>query len=197
MDNWHKILGGIALAALIYIIFMQGCNSHKCPDPEIVEVIKRDSITHVDTNYFDTTIVKYLTVRVPVPYYDTIHESIYTVEDFDDFTEYAQIYEDTVSDDTIYINYRIKVWGFIDTIDIGYKVFTPYSIVKTTTIETEVVKKKAFNGIYFGMDIGVGKDGLKHVAPMIEVSTAKTNYNMGFDFNDKAVIVGARFKIGK
>ena len=197
MDNWHKILGSIALGALIYIVFLQGCGSHKCPESEIVEIIKRDSITHIDTNYFDTTIVKYLTVRVPIPYYDTIYESIYKVEDFDDFTEYAQIYEDTVSDDTISINYRIKVWGFIDKMEIGYKVFTPFSIVKTTTIETEVVKKKRFNGIYFGMDVGIGKDGLTHVAPMLELSTAKINYNGGFDFNDKSVMFGARFKIGK
>lgn len=193
MDSWHKILGSIALGALIYIVFLQGCGSHKCPESEIVEIIKRDSITHIDTNYFDTTIVKYLTVRVPMPYYDTI----YKVEDFDDFTEYAQVYEDTVSDDTISINYRIKVWGFIDTMQIGYKVFTPFSIVKTTTIETEVVKKKRFNGIYAGMDVDVGRNGFKRPTPVIEVSTNKINYNLGYNVNDKELRAGIRIKIGK
>lgn len=197
MDNLNKILGGLLIAALIYIIFLKGCSNHSCPEPEIVEVIKRDSITHIDTIRFDTTVVKYLTVRVPMPYYDTIHESIYKVEDFDDFTEYAQIYEDIVSDDTVSINYKIKVWGFIDTMEIGYRVFAPYSIVKTTTIQTEVVKKKAFNGIYGGMDVDVGKDGFKRPTPVIEVSTDKINYNLGYNVVDKELRAGIRFRIGK
>lgn len=199
MGNLNKILGGLLIAALIYIIFLNGCGNHKCPKSEIVEVIKRDSITHIDTIRFDTTVVKYLTAPVPVPYYDTISKfASPRVDDFDDLlNERPMVYQDTVSDDTVSINYRIKVWGFIDKIDIGYKVFTPYSIVKTTTIETEVVKKKAFNGFYLGMDLGIIKDSLSHLTPTLEASFRRFNCNVGFDLMDKDIIVGARFKIGK
>ena len=199
MDNWHKILGSIALGALIYIVFMQGCNGHKCPKSEIIQIdtvrndITIDTIRIVNTD----TVYKYISVRVPVPYHDTIYIKD-NYDNFDDLTvERPWIYSDTISDDTMSINYWIRSWGYIDSISVGYRPLAQYYIEKKSVLELEVTKKKAFNGIYLGMDIGVAKDGLTHVAPMIEVSTAKINYNAGFDFNDKSVIVGARFKLGK
>ncbi|MCH7517969.1 MAG: hypothetical protein IH964_02930 [Candidatus Dadabacteria bacterium] len=51
MDNLNKILGGLLIAALIYIIFLKGCgDKHSCPDP--VTVIRIDSVTVVDTVKF-------------------------------------------------------------------------------------------------------------------------------------------------
>ena len=203
MDNWHKILGSIALSALIYIVFMQGCGSRSNKGAEI---IYRDTIINevfIDTIWLPTedTIYKYITVRIPKPYFDTItvYNTVlsYTIEDFEDFIARPQIYTDSVSDDTVSIAYKAVVWGYLEDMDLGYKVDQRYTIVETRTLETEVTKKKRFQGIYFGMDVGAGKDGLTHVAPMLELSTAKTNYNAGIEFNDKAVIVGARFKIGK
>lgn len=197
MDNWHKILGGIALSALIYIVFMQGCQ-RQGGNSVIIEVDTVLNETVIDTNWFDTTRYKYITVNIPKYYYDTVSISVDNFDNQDDFyVEYASIYEDTIKNDTISLYYRAKVWGFMEELKLGYKIFTPYSIEKTTTIQTEIVKKKAFQGFYLGMDIGIGKDGLTHVAPMLEVSTAKTNYNAGFDLNDKSVIIGARFKLGK
>jgi len=200
MDNASKILGGALILALIYIIFLKGCgDKHSCPKSEIVLVdtvrneITIDTIRIVNTD----TIYKYISIKVPVPYRDTVYLKD-NYDNFDDFTvERPWIYEDTISDDTMSINYWVRSWGYIDSISVGYRPLAQYYIEKKSVLELEVTKRKAFNGFYFGMDVGIGKDGLSHVAPMLEVSTAKINYNGGFDFNDKAVIVGARFKIGK
>ena len=207
MDNLNKILGSLLVVALLYIVFLQGCGGKREVKTEVVTITVVDSVTVVDTNYFDTTSFKYVTVNISMPYYDTVRIAIPSgnyFEDFDDresdcdfILKYPAIYEDTIKNDTISIYYRATVRGYLDELKIGYKIFTPYYIEKITTIETEVVKRKAFNGFYLGMDMGIGKDGLTHVAPMLEVSTAKINYNAGFDFNDKSVIVGLRFKLGK
>lgn len=200
MDSRVKILGGTLILALIYIIFLKGCgDKHTCLKTEIIEVdtvrneITIDTIVIVNTD----TVYKYISVKVPVPYLDTIYVSK-AVDNFDDFiVEQPWIYEDTIRDDTMSINYWIRSWGYIDSISVGYRPLARYYIEEKSVLELEVTKRKRFQGFYFGMDIGVGKDGLRHVAPMLELSTAKTNYNAGFDFNDKAVIIGARFKIGK
>ena len=206
MNNLNKILGGLLVVALVYIVFLQGCRGKREIKTETVTIIRIDSVTvtTIDTIRFDTTDFKYITVKIPQYYYDTIRASYY-LEDFDEsdcdfILKYASIYEDTIKNDTISIFYRARVRGYLDELTMGYKIFTHFYIEKTTLIETEVIKelkKKAFQGFYVGMDLGIGKDGLTHVAPMLEVSTAKVNYNAGFDLNDKAVIVGARFKLGK
>lgn len=195
--NLNKVLGGALILALIYIIFMQGCG-RQGGNSVIIEIDTVLNETVIDTNWFDTTRYKYITVNIPKYYYDTVSISVDNFDNQDDFyVEYASIYEDTIKNDTISLYYRAKVWGFMEELKLGYKIFTPYSIVKSTTIQTEIVKKKRFQGFYLGMDIGIGKDGLTHVAPMLEISTAKINYNAGFDLNDKSVIIGARFKLGK
>ena len=204
MNNLNKILGGLLVVALVYIVFLQGCGGKREVKTQVVTIIRVDSSTYIDTVSFDTTSFKYITVRIPQYYYDTIRVLDY-LEDFDEsdcdfILNYASIYEDTIKNDTISIYYRAKVRGYLDELTLGYKIFTPYYIQKTTLIETEVtkeLKKKAFQGFYVGMDVGIGKDGLTHVAPMLEVSTTKVNYNAGFDLNDKSVIVGARFKLGR
>ena len=205
MDNLNKILGGLLVVALVYIVFLQGCGGKREVKTEVVTIIRVDSSTYIDTVKFKVKEFEYVKVRIPMPYYDTIRVSPDNLEDFDEsdcdfILNYASIYEDTIKNDTISIYYRAKVRGYLDELTLGYKIFTPYYIQKTTLIETEVtkeLKKKAFQGFYFGMDMGIGKDGLTHVAPMLELSTAKVNYNAGFDLNDKSVIVGARFKLGK
>lgn len=207
MDNLNKVLGSLLVVALVYIVFLQGCGGKREIKTEVITIKRVDSSTYVDTVKFPVKEFEYVKVRIPIPYYDTIRIVMPSGNYFEDFDEresdcdfmlkYASIYEDTIKNDTISLYYRAKVRGYLDELKIGYKIFTPYYIKSITTIETEIVKRKAFNGIYLGMDVGIGKDGLTHLAPMLEVSTAKINYNGGFDFNDKSVMVGLRFKLGK
>ncbi len=203
MNTRSTILGVSLVLALAYIIFLQGCNKHKCADPEIVEIIKRDSTTHVDTLYYDSTRYKYITVNVPTPYYDTIPVPMpvnfndISETNFDYLMKFPAIYEDTISNDTISIFYRAKVRGYLDNLTLGYKVFTPYVIKETTTIQTEVTKKKAFNGFYVGMDVGFIKDSLSHVAPTVEASFNRFNISVGYDLMDKDIVAGVKVKLGK
>ena len=200
MDNLSKILGGLLIIALIYIVFMQGCNKHKFTNPEIIEIdtvrneITVDTIRVINTD----TVYKYISIKVPVPYRDTGYVPKETIDNFDDFTiKQPWIYEDTIRDDTMSINYWIRSWGYIDSISVGYRPLAQYYIEEKSVLELEVTKKKRFNGFYMGLDVGIGKDGLTHTAPMMELSTAKVNYNAGFDLMDKSVIFGVRVGINK
>ena len=120
MDSRVKILGGTLILALIYIIFLKGCgDKHSCPDPEVVTIINVDSSTYVDTIRFDTTDFKYITVRIPQYYYDTIRVSPDNLEDFDEsdcdfILNYASIYEDTIKNDTISIYYPSTIQEYLD-----------------------------------------------------------------------------------
>ena len=196
MTNLSKILGGLLIIALICIVLMQGCGNGNG------EIVYRDTVlyeTTTDTILVPTTdtVYKTITIRIPVPYLDSTHRDTtpYVLDDFDEFTEKPQIYEDSVSDDTISITFKATVWGFMDKLELGYRVKQYYAIVKTTTIETEITKSKRFNGFYLGMDVDVGKNGLARPTPMIEASTDKINYELGYNVVDKEVRAGIRFRI--
>ena len=207
MNNTSKILGGLLLIALIYIVFLQGCGGKRKVETEIVTITRIDSVTVVDTVKFKVKEFEYVTVNIPVPYYDTVRIAIPSGNyfDFDEsdcefILKYASIYEDTIKNDTISLYYRAKVRGYLDELTLGYKIFTPFYIEKTTIIETEITKeakKKSFNGLYLGMDVGIIKDSLSHLTPTLEASFRRFNYSIGFDLMDKDIIVGARFKLGK
>ena len=199
MDNGHKILGGLLTIAIIIILLMRSCGDKGQSFTEVITVI--DSVTVIDTVRFDTTAFKYITVKIPMPYYDTIRIPTPAGNYFDEFDDddvkYLAIYEDTIKNDTISIYYRAKVRGSLEELTLGYKIFTPYYIEKTTTIQTEVTRQKRFQGFYIGMDIDIGNDGFKRPTPVIELSTYKINYNLGYNVNDKEFRAGLRFKIGK
>lgn len=198
MDTGHKILGGLLIIALIYIVLMDGCGNGNG------EIVYRDTVlyeTTTDTILVPTTdtVYKTITIRIPVPYLDSTHRDTtpYVLDDFDEFTEKPQIYEDSVSDDTISITFKATVWGFMDKLELGYRVKQYYAIVKTTTIETEITKSKRFNGIYVGMDVNISDSAVTRPTPIIELSMRKVNYNIGYDFKDKAIRAGFRVKLGK
>jgi len=199
----NKVLVALLGAALIYIIILQGCGgSGGEPCPEIVAIDTTRNETRVDTIYIpvkDST-YKYITVRVPVPYYDTTHvfDTIrtHTIEDFDDLiSERPMIYEDSVSDDTVSIHYRIRTWGFMDKIEIGYRVHNPYYIREQSIIETTLTKAKKLKGLFAGLDAGMNKQGLVHLEPSVELVTYKNTYNIGYDMVDGAFTAGVRFRI--
>ena len=203
MDNLSKILGGLLVVALVYIVFLQGCGGKRQSFTGVITVI--DSVTVVDTVRFDTTTFKYVTVKIPMPYYDTVRVSIPSGNYFDDFDEresdcdfmleYPSVYEDTIRNDTISIHYRATVRGYLDELKIGYKIFTPYYIESITTIEKETIKIKRFNGLYGGFDVGISKTGLVHFSPTLEASGQRFSINIGYDVYDKAFIGGIKTRI--
>lgn len=190
----NKILGGALILALVYIIFLQGCGN-RSSDSIVVEVDTVLNETVIDTNWFDTTRYKYITVNIPKYYYDTVNISVDNFDNNEFEVEYASIYEDTIKNDTISLYYRAKVWGFMEELKLGYKIFTPYSIEKITTTKIEVTKKKRFNGIYGGFDVGVSKLGIVHFSPTIEASGQRFSVNIGYDVYDKAFIGGVKTRI--
>lgn len=197
----NKILAVLLGAALIYIIILQGCGSGSNGSGE---VIYRDTVKYeafIDTIWLPTedTIYKYITVKVPKPYFDTTYvvDTIqkYTIEDFEDFIARPQIYEDTISDDTVSIYYKAVVWGYMEDIKLGYKPEQQYTIVETRTLETNTTKVKQPLGLYIGLDAAANAGGLTHLAPMVELATAKMTYNAGYDLNDQSFVIGARARI--
>lgn len=206
MTSTNKILGGLLIVALIYIALMQGCGGGWGNGSVIV---KSDTV-RIETIRVDTIrvpveklVTKTIFVKVPVPYIDTTSDLAIrelTIDDFDDLVhERPMIYQDTVSDDTIAIHYRIRTWGFVDKIELGYTIKNQYYIKERQVIETQITNTTArrFNGFYLGMDVGIIKDSLSHVTPVLEASFRRFNYNIGFDLMDKDIIVGAKFKLGK
>ena len=198
MDSKVKILGGTLILALIYIIFLKGCgDKHSCPTYEIIEVdtirneITIDTIVIVNTD----TVYKYISIKVPVPYRDTIYVPK-VIDSFDDFiTEQPWIYEDTIRDDTMSINYWIRSWGYIDSISVGYRPLARYYIEEKSVLELQVTKRKRFNGMYGGFDVGVSKSGIVHFSPTLEASGQRFSVNIGYDVYDKAFIGGIKTRI--
>jgi len=201
MDNTSKILGGLLIVALIYIVFLEGCGGSGGSG-----VIITSDTVYIETNTTDTIIVpvakivlKYIETKIPVPYLDTTSELAIS-DSFDDFvSERPMIYQDTISDDSIMIHYKIRTWGFIDKIDIGYSVLNRYYIKERSVLEKIVTKEKIrrFQGIYVGLDVNISDTALTHPTPILELSMRKVNYNIGYDFKDKAIRAGIRVKLGK
>ena len=202
MDKWHKILG-ISLLIAIAIIFLKNCGSD-CPELIIdkKEIVSRTE--HIDSQIVEIEVKKYKYIDVEVPVYryydifDTTHILTFMDEGFDDLGLRALIYEDSVTDDTVSLHYKIKVYGPLEQISLGYKVHKGYLITKTEIIETEVTKKiKHRLGFYVGLDVGGNLNEFNHFTPVIELSTWKWNYNVGYNLMNKSVIIGARIRIGK
>jgi len=200
MSNLSKVLGGLLIGALIYIIFLTGCgggSSNEVIKTVYVETTKTDTIeVRIPVKEIE---LKYIKVKIPVPYLDTTASTPDkpTIEDFDDFIrERPMVYQDTISDDSVLIHYRIRTWGFIDKMDIGYSVRSRYYIKEKTIVEKIVTKKKRFQGFYLGLDVNISDSALTHPTPIIELSTRRINYNIGYDFKDKTIRAGIRLRIG-
>ena len=190
-------------AVIGFLISWNGCGNRSGNNEVIVGIDTVLNETYVDTNWYDTTVYKYLTVRVPVPYmdtthvYDTIEVETFTSEDFDQMMRFPAIYEDSVTDDTISIKYKATVRGYMDKLEIGYKIYKPYSIVQTNVIQTEVTKAKKFNGFYLGLNAGTRLDsvGLSSFTPMLEASWRNLNVEAGYDFMNGSIEIGVKRRI--
>ena len=129
MTTLSKILATFLFAALVYIVVMQGCNggSGDIITSDTVTVYIKTTDTIIERIDVEKIVLKYIRVNVPVPYLDTTSKPT-ELEEFDDFfKERPMVYQDTISDDTVLIHYRIRSWGFIDKIDIGYALKNNYS----------------------------------------------------------------------
>lgn len=203
-DTGHKVLGAISVALLIYVIFLQGCGkssfNNGAESTVSIDTVKYETV--YDTTWYDTTTFKYVIVETPkIRYvtkyiYDTIPLPVYSQEDFDQMMKYPAIYEDTqIKDDTVHLTYKATVRGYLDKIQLGYKIVKPLLIAKTTTIETEIIKIKRPWSIYAGLDAAANSDGLTHLAPMIELVMPKIALSGGYDLNDQAFVIGAKARI--
>lgn len=194
MDRWHKILIGGFILALIYIIYLQGCG--KKPSKIDRFVIKDTTVISIvyDTNWYDTTVFKYIYKPIPKPYFDTTYspdileliergrKAFAENEDFDqDFIlKYPAIYEGVISDDTVKITYRAEVRGYLDNMKIGYKVLQPYSLTRTEIINIKVLKKeKSFKGLYIGADFESDIDSLMYFEPELSIIFGKWEFSGG------------------
>ncbi len=124
----------------------------------------------------------------------------FEIEDFDDLVkERPMVYQDTVSDDTVAIYYRIRSWGFIDKIDLSYAVKNRYYIKEKEVIKIEVTntKEKKFNGFYFGLNAGTRLDtvGIHSFTPMLEASFRNINIEAGYDLVDGSIEFGIKKRI--
>ena len=209
----NKLSKGLSIALLIAIvvIFLQRCGSD-CPELIIDEKVVVSHTTERDSQIVEIEVLKYKYIDVEVPKYryynifDTTYiltfmdedSPVFFDDDFDDLISESRIYEDSITDDTVSIHYKIKIYGPLEGISLGYKVHKGYLITKTEIIETEVTKKiKHKLGIYAGLDVGGNLGELNHFTPMIELSTWKWNYNAGYNLMNNSIIFGARIRIGK
>ena len=199
MDNLSKILGGLLIASLIYIILISGCGSTGGGEVVSIDTVKNE--VYIDTIWLPTedTVYTYIDVKIPKSYFDTttIYDTVkqYMIENFDDFVDRSQIYQDTITNDTVSIHYKATVWGVLEDLDIGYKVDQQYTIVKTKTLHTEVTKIRRPISFYMGLDAGANASGPTYFAPIAELVTPKMSYNAGFDIINKSIVVGVRAHI--
>ena len=198
IDSRHRILGGLLAVAIIVIVLMRGCG----PVNDTTEtVIRIDTVLHetvYDTTWYDTTIFKYITVRVPVPYYDTtiVYESMYTQNDFDQMMKHPSIYEDSIiKDDTIHLKYRATVRGYLDKMELGYKIVKPFLVESNTVTDIEITKVKRPISFYIGLNAGANASGPTQFSPMAELATRKMSYSLGYDILSSSVVVGIKAHI--
>ena len=198
-DRWHKILAVGFVIALIYIIYLQGCSKKPCPKTNDFE-IKDTTIVNIvnDTIWYDTTVFNYITTNVSKYYYDTV---LIEKENFGNFDQdflfkYPKIYEGIISDDTVRIHHTVKVRGFMDDIEIGYKILQPYSLIQTDIIKVEVqkIENKPFRALYIGADFESDIDSLMYFEPELTLILGKWSFSGGISLpsNPKRWKLGAK-----
>ena len=202
MDNGKIILYVLIGAVIGFLISWKGCGNRFIDNPQET-VTHIDTVTYEtvrDTTWYDTTRFKEIIVRVPVPYYDTtiVYESVYTQNDFDQLMRHPSIYEDSmIHDDTVHLKYRATVRGYLDKMELGYKIVSPFLIESNTILETEVTKVKRFNGFYLGLNAGSRLDsvGVASLTPMIELSWRNLSVEAGYDIVDGSIEIGVKRRI--
>lgn len=183
--------------AVIYIVLLQQCGGEKCP---AVEISGKDTLvfeTVYDTTWHDTTRYHDFPVPKAVAYYDTVWTELVDSSGLVTLTpRLLTIYEDSITDDTIAIRYRLSLFGEIDKVTLGYKVLSPYYIKESTTLETEVTKiiRPRSTHLFIGADFG-GTINVIHIVPEITFQRKKAGYSLGYDVIDKSIMIGLKQKV--
>lgn len=209
-DKGHKVLGGLLGIAIIVAILLGYC---KRPSGEICLEIKDTTIVTIvyDTNFFDTMRVHWTSKSVPVPYFDTMYppeimeliergrNAFVRNEDFDqDFIlKYPALYIDTIKFDTVEIYYNAKVRGYLDAINLGYRLRKPFSITQTDVYSINVIEtaKNRHTALYLGLDVGGNKDKFGYFKPEATLTTKNASYSVGYNIPDKSITAGAKIKL--
>lgn len=209
-DNGHKILGGLLGIAIAIAILLGYC---KKPSGEICLEIKDSTIvtTVNDTNWKDTLRTRWKTVPVPVPYFDTMYppeimeliergrNAFARGEDFDQnfILKYPALYIDTIYFDTIVIYYNAKVRGYLDAMEVGYRLRKPFSVTQTDVYRVNMQEsaKKRPVALFGGLDIGGNKDSFSYFKPELTLMLKNTSYSIGYNIPDKSITAGAKIKL--
>lgn len=215
-----KIILSISLAVcliLIGILLKNGCKDPPKPCPEIVSS-DTTSKTDVKETWPDTNKIHWIdsirwndsTRFHSVPYFDTayspeilelirrgrqaIAEGNHNKEDFDMLMEYPATYDGEISDSMVKINYSVDVRGFMDNINIGYRIMKPFSVTRTQhqTITNTIKPHKRLKSLYFGSDIESDLDSLIYFEPELSLVTQKWIFSGGVSLPSKP----KRWKIG-
>ena len=169
---WHKAFGVIAL--IVAVVIMTGVK--QCKEPEAV--VEVEHVREFDTIYINRP-AEVETVYIPVP------GDVDTVEVVSDYyTE--RIYRDTVTvnnyvsvvvHDTVYNNKLQSVkYDFLTDFD----TFSPIPIQANSK----------HNAIVLGFDAG-----FEHIALKAGYEWGKMGVEGGYDFVNKAPVVGLKFKV--
>jgi len=181
----------------LYIIFLKACDK-KCPETEVDVSSKTTTNTFYDTIWQDSTRFHDIPIRVPVPYYQdtTFVEVIDSNKPIFDDVKMISIYEDSITDDTVSIQYKLTVLGEVKDIKIGYKLLSPLYLKETTIEKTEIIKSAnpRLNSLFIGVDIG-GNLKTTHIIPEIELHRKKSGFSLGYNLIDKSVMIGLKHKI--
>ena len=140
-------------------------------------------ITHVDTIQFDTTIITY--IEVPIPVYDTIRDlNKYTIKHKDSLIDLSvDLAIDGVLVDKPLFKYTPKFPKYINITDTIFK-----TINNTTTITNTINKRSIYAGAVFGID---NNKNLTQVSPTISFKDKKSNlFSFGYDVLSNEYRVG-------
>ena len=198
----RKILFLLIGAVIGFLISWKGCGDRVSNGgPETV--ISIDTVRHEtvhDTTWHDTTKFTYITVETPVIRYRTIYDTVkfdlFDDDNFDYMMRYPAVYQDSmIKDDTVYLSYKATVRGYLDKIELGYKIVKPFLIESTTVTDIEIVKVKRPISFYMGFNVGANAAGPTQFSPMAELATSKMSYGLGYDIYSQAVVISVKARI--
>lgn len=166
------ILGLFVIIAIL--LLTKGC------DNSVKINSKNDTIKTSDTIWAKDTVISFKTIYKPK--YNTIYKIDTITKELEDSIFYVRKYNDSISDTNQTIYYNIKAIGFIDKLDLKYRLKIPIKIENNTTIiKKDTITKTPRFSIYSGLETG-GNLSSFNLSPYID-----------FNFNNKTI--GYRYGI--
>lgn len=142
--NQLKDIRNIIIAVLLgYVIFLQQCNTHTCPDPNENTVTREITKTVIDTIPFNYPVAVKVRPEIPEP-------QIVYIDSTRSFKSYNKEFEDSLIKGNMFTEIEdggLVNWGF------DYKPKFPKYITKEVTI-TNTIEAKKHNLLFLTASIG-------------------------------------------